>query len=403
MTIASFIPSVTGLNAMSHSLNTVSDNIVNMNTTGYKQHETLFNTMLGGSGFNYGAQSGLHSSRAAITGVNYWDRNNILQEGLVSSTGNTFDVAISGNKNAFFTVEDEFGNIFYTRAGDFSKITQGDTTYLITTGGMNVQGFKSVDGGDEFANTYSDIILDAPQRIPQRETTEAKIIANVPASDVDSSIYTIRIYSDNYDGADLNMIFKQNPEKENAWLLSFQLQDGSASSDAAEVIFNTDGSIRSPENVTASINWDDGSRSSVKIDLSELTQYASSSQVTKIEQNGSPSANLIGLAFDVDGVLQAKYDNASPYNIAKLAITGFTAPENLNAYNTTLFTANGEVGNSFFVDTQGLIVPSSIERSTVDLAEEFSKMIVTQRTYSLNAQSFTVNDEMLSLLIDLKS
>ncbi len=403
MTIASFIPSVTGLTAMSHSLNTVADNIVNMRTTGYKQHETLFNTLLGGSGFNYGAQSGLHSSRTAITGVNYWDRNNILQEGLVSNTGNTFDVAISGNKNAFFTVVDEQGNIYYTRAGDFSKITQGDTTYLITNGGMNVQGFKSINGGDEFANSFSDIILDAPQYIPPRTTTEAKVMANVPASDVDSSIYTIRIYADNYDGEDLNMIFTRDTSKENSWLLSFAMQDGTATGDTTEVLFNSDGSIKSPEIVNVTLHWDDGTGDNIAIDLSEMTQFASSSQITKIEQNGSPAANLIGLTFDVNGVLQAKYDNASPYNIAKLAITGFTAPENLDAYNTTLFTANGEVGNNFFVDTQGLIVPSSIENSTVDLAEEFSKMIVTQRTYSLNAQSFTVNDEMLSLLIDLKS
>lgn len=403
MTIASFIPSVTGLNAMSHSLNTVSDNIVNMNTTGYKQHATLFNTLLGGSGFNYGAQSGLHSSRAAITGVNYWDRNNILQEGLISNTGRAFDVAITGNKNAFFTVGDDVGNIFYTRAGDFSKITDDNVTYLITNGGMKVQGFKAINGGDEFANSYSDIILDAPDYIPPRATTEAKILANVPSEGVDSSVYTIRVYADNYDGEDLNMIFTRDESKENSWFLSFNMQDGTAIGDAGEVVFNTDGTLRSPKVVNTTLNWDDGSTSNIKIDLSEMTQYASSSLVTKIEQDGASSASLKGWAFDTNGVLQAKYDTAAPYNIAKLAITGFTAPENLDAYNTTLYTANGEVGNSFFVDTTGLVVPTSVERSTVDLAEEFSKMIVTQRTYSLNAQSFTVNDEMLSLLIDLKS
>ena len=123
----------------------------------------------------------------------------------------------------------------------------------------------------------------------------------------------------------------------------------------------------------------------------------------KIEQNGAPSSSLIGLSFDANGVLKAIYDNGSPYNIAKLAITGFTAPENLVAYNTTLFEANGEVGSSFYVEDQEVVVPTSLENSTVDLATEFSKMIVVQRAYSLNVQSFTVNDEMLSLLVDLKS
>lgn len=403
MTIASFIPSVTGLNAMSHSLNTVSDNIVNMNTTGYKQKETLFNTMLGNKGFNYGSQSGLHSSRVAITGVNTWDRDNILQQGLIANTGKVFDVAISDNQNAFFTVTDEAGNIFYTRAGDFSKITDNGVTYLQTNGGLHVLGFKSISGGDEFSAAPSDIIIDAPENIAQRATTKVKLLANVPADGVASSIYTIGIYADNYDGADLNMVFTAEEDKENAWLLSLGLQEGTASADVSEVIFNPDGTLRSPQVINATINWDDGSASNVAIDISEMTQFASSSQVVKIEQDGAPSASLIGLTFDTDGVLKALYSGSSPYNIAKLAVTGFTAPENLDPFNTTLYTSNAEVGNSFYVDTTELIVPNSIERSTVDLAEEFSKMIVTQRAYSLNAQSFTVNDEMLSLLIDLKS
>ena len=387
MTIASFIPSVTGLNAMSHSLNTVSDNIVNMNTTGYKQKETLFNTMLGNKGFNYGSQSGLHSSRVAITGVNTWDRDNILQQGLIANTGKVFDVAISDNQNAFFTVTDEAGNIFYTRAGDFSKITDNGVTYLQTNGGLHVLGFKSISGGDEFSAAPSDIIIDAPENIAQRATTKVKLLANVPADGVASSIYTIGIYADNYDGADLNMVFTAEEDKENAWLLSLGLQEGTASADVSEVIFNPDGTLRSPQVINATINWDDGSASNVAIDISEMTQFASSSQVVKIEQDGAPSASLIGLTFDTDGVLKALYSGSLPYNIAKLAVTGFTAPENLDPFNTTLYTSNAEVGNSFYVDTTELIVPNSIERSTVDLAEEFSKMIVTQRAYSLNAQS----------------
>lgn len=403
MAISSFIPSVMGLEAMGQSLGTVSDNIVNMSTIGYKQKETLFNTFLGGSGFNYGSQSGLASSRAAITGVNAWDRSNVLQEGEITTTGNTFDVAINGIKNAFFTVEDEVGNLFYTRAGNFSKITEGGNTYLQTSGGMRVLGFASVNGGDDFSATPSQILVNAPDKIPQRPTTEATIIANVPSMGVDSSVYTMTVYSEKYDGANLNMVFNKNPDKENSWFLTFGMQEGNATSNVTEVVFNTDGTIKTPDKLDVAINWNDGGSSNVSIDISKMTQYASSSDITKIEQNGAPSSSLIGLSFDANGVLKAIYDNGSPYNIAKLAITGFTAPENLVAYNTTLFEANGEVGSSFYVEDQEVVVPTSLENSTVDLATEFSKMIVVQRAYSLNVQSFTVNDEMLSLLVDLKS
>ena len=403
MTIASFIPSVTGLDAMSHAQQTVAENISNMNTTGYKQNETLFQTLLGSSGWNVGAQSGLHSSRTSILGVGTHDRTNISMEGLVKPTGNTFDVALSGNSNAFFQLDDGYGTLYYSRAGDFTRSVQDGQVYLLSSGGLHVQGFKSVDGTDNFNTSPENIVIEAPQSIPQKETTEASIVANVPANDVDSSTYGFRIYSENYDGANLNMILKKIDGRENAWNLSFGMVEGTATSDVAEIVFNTDGTIKSPEKATASITWNDGSTSSVTIDLSKLTQYAGSSQITYIDQNGYESGNMISLGFDENGILRANYSNGHTHTITKLAVVGFTAPEQLLPYNTTLFEATGEVGNSFYVDTTNLIAPESVESSTVDLAEQFSKMIVVQRAYSLNAQSFTVNDEMLSLLVDLKS
>ena len=269
---------------------------------------------------------------------------------------------------------------------------------------MFVQGFQAIDNGDGgFSTTASDIVVDAPQTIPQKETTQASIIANVPANDVDKSVYSIRIYSNNYDGANLNMVLEKIEGRENSWALSFELEDGTAVGNTTEVIFNTDGTIKTPENIDVAIAWNDGSTSNVNVDISKMTQYGESSQVTKIEQNGFPSGNLLSVGFDDEGVLRAYYSNDNDIAIAQLAITGFTAPENLTPYNNTLFEANGETGNSYYVDPDGIVVAESLENSSVDIEKEFSQMIIVQRAYSLNAQSFTVNDEMLSVLIDLKS
>lgn len=403
MTLASFIPSVSGLNAMSTAQQSVAENIVNMNTAGYKQQQTLFHTLLGSSGINAGSQSGLHSSRVDITGVDAYNRTNIDIEGIAKATGNAFDVAITGNSNAFFKLDDGYGNYFYTRAGDFKKLAQDGAAYLVSSGGLYVQGFMSANGEYEFSNAISNISVDAPNVIPQQATTKASIIANVPARDVDSSIYNVLVYSDNYDGSNLSLVFKRVEGHHNMWDLSFELEDGTAVGSVDKVVFNTDGTIASPENLNVSLNWDDGSTSSVDIDISEMTQLGINSEVANIQQNGFPSGNLVALRFNDDGILSAKYTNDKEIAIAKLAISGFVAPENLTPYNTTLFEANGEVGNEFYVDTQGLIVPESVESSTVNLEEEFARMITVQRAYSLNAQSLTVNDEMLSLLIDLKS
>lgn len=403
MPIASFIPSVTGMSAMSQALETVSENIANMSTTGYKQNETLFYTLLGSSGLNVGSQSGLASSRTSICGVGAYDRTNIGIEGEVQSTGNTLDVAITGNSDAFFTLDDGYGNLYYSRAGDFSKVTQNGTTYLVSSGGLYVQGFASINGEKEFAASPSNITVDPAQTIPQKETTEASIIANVPADDVDSSIYTIRIYSDSYDGANLNMVLTKVEGEENSWDLSFKLDEGTATASTQRVIFNSDGTIKTPDKVDVSIQWADGTSSNVAVDISGMTQYAGSSQTTSIEQNGYASGSLKSIGFDKEGILTAYYDNNNNVYLSKLALTGFTAPENLTPYNTTLYTANGETGNAYYLDNTGLIVPESLEGSTVNLEQEFSQMIVVQRAYSLNAQTFTVNDEMLSTAIDIKS
>ena len=403
MTLANFIPSVSGMNAMSQAQQSVSENIANMNTTGYKQNETLFHTLLGSSGLNVGSQSGLSSSRASICGVEAYNRTNIDIEGIVKSTGNMLDVAISGNSNAFFKLDDGYGNIFFTRAGDFQKLAQDGKTYLVSSGGLYVQGFSSIDGGDNFSNIASNIVIDAPGTVPQKETTSASIVANIPANDVESSVYNIHVYSDNYDGSNLSMVFKKIEGRENSWNLSFELEDGTAVGNTTEVIFNTDGTLKSPENIIASLSWNDGSTSNIDINISGMTQYGADSQVTNIQQNGFPSGTLVSMGFDENGIFRANYSNDSTLTIAKLAVSGFTAPENLTPYNTTLFEANGETGNEYYVELDGIIDPEALESSTVNLEEEFSRMIVVQRAYSLNAQSFTVNDEMLSVLIDLKS
>ena len=79
-----------------------------------------------------------------------------------------------------------------------------------------------------------------------------------------------------------------------------------------------------------------------------MTQYGASSQVINIQQNGFPSGTLLSMGFDEDGVLRANYSNDNNIAIAKLAVSGFTAPENLTPYNTTLFEANGETGNEYY-------------------------------------------------------
>src|SRR5574344_1057621 len=123
MALSLFTPSVTGMYAQTHALSTVAENIANVSTTGYKSQETMFYSLLGSQPVVKGAAASvLASSRVDIAGVGYYDRTNILQNGTVSSTGQAFDAAIT-ESNAFFTLKDSGGQLFYTRAGDFKTQT----------------------------------------------------------------------------------------------------------------------------------------------------------------------------------------------------------------------------------------------------------------------------------------
>ena len=134
MALSIFTPSCTGMTAQSQALSTVSTNIANLRTTGYKVSETMFYTLLGSQPIVKGNQAGLSSSHTDIDGVGYYNRNLIDSQGVVTSTGGNYDVAINGTGNAFFMVRGG-EEAYYTRAGNFETRTVDGKTYLITSAG----------------------------------------------------------------------------------------------------------------------------------------------------------------------------------------------------------------------------------------------------------------------------
>ena len=117
----------------------------------------------------------------------------------------------------------------------------------------------------------------------------------------------------------------------------------------------------------------------------------------------NPEGNFVKSYIGEDGIVEAYYSNGDTYISGKLALVGFTAPNNLTPYEGTLFQADSSVGESFYVSDNGYIVPQSLESSSVNVEEEFSRMIITQRAYSSNANAFTTADEMLQTAVNLKT
>ena len=406
MALGIFFAPVSGMNAQSNALSAVSDNIANINTVGYKSASTLFYTMLGSQPAASGISDEISTSKVDTFGVGSYTRYSILDQGVVTSTGNAFDVALN-QENAFFAVNDGYGNIYYTRAGQFSQRAEDGVNYLINNSGYYVQGFKA-NGDGTFAATTSDVVIDPVSKMPAVPTTDMEIIANVPASDVDSAAYGLTVYGPENGGENMNMVFTKVEGKLNTWSVDFVAENGTVTGGPIEVQFSSDGKLVSPQSINITTNWNDGTSNNITIHIDKMTQYAGSDVETRISQDGVESGDYLGSYIDRDGVLRAQYTNDKTLDIAKLAVVGFQAPENLIPVSGTMFEATSDVGGSFYVigsDTENLnvLVPESVEASNVRVEEEFAEMIQVQRAYNLNSNAFTVINEMTSTAIDLKS
>ncbi len=137
-----------------------------------------------------------------------------------------------------------------------------------------------------------------------------------------------------------------------------------------------------------------------------LTQFDTASNLISSTVDGSIFGALKGVSVNEDGVVTALFDNGTKRDIYKLPIADFPNPNGLGSQNGNAYIQTDASGDFNLLESgiggSGTVVPSSLESSTVDLAEEFSNMIVTQRAYSASGKIITTADEMLDELIRLK-
>ncbi len=142
------------------------------------------------------------------------------------------------------------------------------------------------------------------------------------------------------------------------------------------------------------------------VDFSKLTQYASDSSAKITTQDGYKAGKLKSYTIDTRGNIVGAYDNGVSKTLAAVAMANFTNPAGMQQVGGTLFkeTVNSGTASISAAGTNGMgnIAPSSLEMSNVDLSEEFTDMIVTQRGFQANSRIITTSDEMLQELVNLK-
>lgn len=190
----------------------------------------------------------------------------------------------------------------------------------------------------------------------------------------------------------------------NTWEWKALLPDGTEPS--GTITFDTEGRVVDVSENQFSFTPEGADSVVITMDFTKLTQVAGPTTVEAGVTDGWPGGSLESFSFDSNGVITGFYSNGRIRVLGQIAVAGFANPSGLiktgkNLYIQSNNSGRPEIGAAG-TGGRGTIAPSSLEMSNVDLAEEFTQMIITQRGFQANSRVITVSDELLQELVNLK-
>lgn len=410
----SFSTSLSGLNANSQALSVIANNLANLNTSAYKsespQFRDLFYQQVGVDGAGNPIQIGVGSRISSIATQ--------FTQGNVESTGVATDVAIQGE--GFFAVR-RGGFIQYTRAGNFSLDADG---FLVTSDGGNVLGYTAAGG---VINTNQPVAplsiangLIIPASATQNVTVAMNLDANAAASDTFSTSVTV------YDalGASHLLTFNFTKTAANTWDYDVTIPATDVGATGTPVSLGTGtldfdgtGQLTGPSANVAGINiaglanganditfdWNLFDAAGTPV----ITQAAAPSAASRTLQDGLASGTLLHFNINGDGVIEGTLSNGQTLALGQLALVTFPNNQGLLRNGDGNFVATFASGAPNLgapgTGGRGLLSGGALERSNVDIATEFAKLIQAERGYQANARAITTADEITQAALSLKS
>jgi flagellar hook protein FlgE len=327
------------------------------------------------------------------------------------------------NGKGFFMVVDDSGSSFYTRAGEFSFDKEG---YLVNPDGLYVQGYTVSSIAPDSTVTLGsieNINVPGESMTPPQATTTSTLDINLDSGAAVNDTYssTQTIFDSLGNAIPLTLTFTKTAA--NAWTASVSVPAGTVTTPATDVgitnanfTFDGSGNLNngSDPSITLTnltngaaditINWDLFDTAGVT--HGDLVQYAGASTTNFNTQNGFAAGNLRGVSVDENGFVTGAYSNGQLTPLYQIVLTDFPSYFGLSKMGNNLYAESRASGQAMpgvpLSGSLGSISPSAIEMSNVDLAQEFVKMITTQRAFQANSRVITTSDEVLQELISLK-
>lgn len=401
---------LSGLISSQDQLQSVSNNLANLDTVGFKDQTVSFSDLFAQSSVVNATNDPIQTGLGVLPAQTTSD----FTDGATSATGVSTNMALTGN--GLFVVKGTDGTTKYTRAGDFTTNASG---YLTTPSGDLVLGYISANGTNATSGVLQPLKVGLGSVTPAIATTKFQTSGNLSASTAVNGTYSNPTTI--YDSLGTSHVVTVNYTKTaaNTWDYSVDVptaDTGAATTTVATgtLTFNSSGQLTSPTGsvaITIPAYSDGASGSSLTWNLknadgsSSITQTSLASSFNSPTQNGQASGTLTSISVLSDGTIEGIYSNSQSSSIGQVAVATFANNQGLlrigsNNYQATVGSGEAAVGVAG-TGGRGVITGGSVESSNVDVAAEFSKMIVAQQAYQANAKTVTTFQQISQATISM--
>lgn len=393
---------VSGMNAQANRLSTVAENIANSDTAGYKRASTEFSSLI------LPGSSGSYNSGAVTTDVRY----NVNKQGELEFTSSATDLAIEGP--GFFIVENSNGDPFLTRAGSFVPNGSGE---LVNAAGFTLLGYP-YDGNGTPQTVVNGFDGLSPVNIGQGNlsataSTEGNFAGNLPSGAAvgDSVSSSLAVFDTVGNTVLVDLVYTKtqvadpNSAQPEEWTMEIIRRDDPTQTplNAPTTLSFTDGQMTSADTVTFSL---DPTSPTVVMDISRMTALGYPYDVADAGVNGSAPSKLESVEISSDGIVYGQYENGDLKPLYRLAMANVQSPDKLQPLAGNVYTQgvdSGVIVTGFAESGNfGSVISSALEGSNVDIAEELTSMIESQRSYTANSKVFQTGSDLMEILVNLK-
>ncbi|HUZ10049.1 MAG TPA: flagellar hook protein FlgE [Acidimicrobiales bacterium] len=437
----SLLAAVSGIDANQTYLDTIGNNIANVNTVGYKQQSIDFVDLLseqiaGASAPPATANAGAGINAVAVgSGVRVGAVSNDLSEGSLQQTNQPNDVAINGNG---FLIAQQGGQQIFTRAGQLTPDANGN---LATPTGGLIEGWQAVNGAVNSSAPIGAVTIPAGQVIPANATTEITMGGNLPAWSGSGTATPVSTTIHSYDalGTTIPVTLTYTPvtgtadqwsvqgtatlpggTTQNLWstatppTVTFDPTTGQVSgittNGVTPVPANANGSFSLPvATMPAGYTFPPGDVWNIDFPPSgtaaSFTQFAGQSTAGAVSQDGAAAGTLTSYSINASGMVVGSFSNGQTENIAQLALATFSNPGGLETignldYVTTPNSGQASVGTPG-TGGRGSLIGGSLESSNVNLATQLTNLVIAQEAYQANTKVVQTDSTVAQTLVQM--